>query len=272
MKNARIFVLPLLILFMACQDQDRPQVDPPKRLLTSIFNGDIGRPFTIKYLDGRVDSLLFNDLGTRYKVNYEAGRISSIREFVVISPRDTLRYHDFLFSYQDFSVTITKNEPVGVAHSREYTYTFFLGETGSQVTAIEVTVTETRDTLESLLADVRHQFEWDGENIIEAKIFRRQIGVPGGGLNLYRTTTYTYDENPNPYFGLFWPFAPNLIDFPTNLSANNALSKKEVLHDNGDELQLTAYGYTYGKKDFPEQVEITESVASRPYVFEFEYQ
>lgn len=254
MKNILLFSALILLLFSACQPEDFPTVDPPKRTLKSLtnINGDEILDFT--YEKGLIDSIILHRSSSKFKVFYTDGQVTGMRKSVRRSPADTLVYEDYSFEYGAENIIVRHTQETGRGERFEHIQTFIMNEAGNRVDGMRQDGIEyIPGRPEKFWPGDRWEYTWDeeGKNIIEEKHYAFPFNAPGPRV-LLATINYTYDNNPNPYVGLMRPFFPGFNFSSSYLNENNIKRLEITVTDNPVLNRSLEYAYTYGEKGFPE--------------------
>jgi hypothetical protein len=84
----------------------------------------------------------------------------------------------------------------------------------------------------------KNEFVYDGkDNVIEKNIYDRN--------GLYSTTTFTYDDKINPWYGM-----SNWLNYDAPMSPNNMITNYQVDRDGNVKFQA-AYNYNYDEFGYP---------------------
>lgn len=271
MKNLLLFSTLLLLLFSACQPDDFPAIDSPKLVIKSVTNINGEKVYDFTYEKGLVDSMIFYQSRSKFKVSYTDGHVTSMRQSFDWDPVDTLEYRDYSFEYTAQTIIVTTSLKLSAGTRRETTRTYYLNETGERVTEIGLYTLEfSQNTGETLIDDHLYQYTWDeeGKNILEMKIYASNIFAPMAARTLWATLKYTYDDNPNPYFGMMRPFFPN-FDEAYFMSENNIKTQELIYQNNPSLNDVTDFEYIYEEKGFPEMS--TRSSSNSQFTFLLTY-
>jgi len=260
MNKSLVFLMLTGFILSACQPTF-PDISPPQRLLSHISVPGGGKVSTFFYQQNLLDSMhVLEPVEAKFKIRYVEDQVDWVRETSRWEPTGEEINIMHNYSYQSDQIVIRSMVETAQEGIYNYTRTYAFDESGERANEYRYRVVQTAPTGgENIIRDDLRAFMWDedGENILEEKFYQINRQSTTGERDLIGTATYTYDDKPNPYFGMTRPFFLGSAEAPAFFSEtvaafneNNVLSYRFIYDDAArDDISITR-SYTYGDKEF----------------------